>query len=50
MFSVKLCPIRWVRAEGAAAHCIKSSCAFWVNGECAIVKIAKAVSEKKDDG
>lgn len=50
---MKTCPIRWVRADGAAARCMKNSCTFWVDGECAIVRIAKAVSEdieEDDDG
>ena len=50
MFTVKLCPIRWGKAEGSSAHCIKGTCAFWVDGACAIVKIAKFVSENDDDG
>ena len=46
---MKQCPIRWIKAEGMAARCIKDSCTFWVNGECAIVAIAKAITEDDDD-
>ena len=36
-YSSKICPLR---LGSAPIHCQKNKCAWWVNSECAIVKIA----------
>lgn len=43
----KFCPL-WGNEPRDAVRCLKDLCAFWVDGECAIVKIAKAVSREKE--
>jgi hypothetical protein len=43
----KTCPIAPVREDGTPGLCREDRCAWWTNGECAIVKIAKAVGGQK---
>jgi len=45
----KICPFRFNNSVGNMTTCVGSHCTMWVNGECAIVKIAKAVKSEKDD-
>lgn len=45
----KICPLRFNNSAGNMTTCIAGNCALWVNGECAIAKIAKAVKSEKDN-
>lgn len=51
----KLCPLKpWVTAGGAMlseifCKCLEEQCAWWVEGECAIVIIAKSL-ERSSNG
>lgn len=45
----KICPFRFNNLAGNMTICVGSQCTMWVNGECAIVKIAKAVESEDDD-
>ena len=48
MNATKFCPL-WENEVRNAVKCLKESCTFWVDGECAIVKIAKAVTRDNED-
>ena len=48
MKDIKLCPL-WGGEPRNAVKCLQDMCAFWMNGECAIVKIAKAVDREDDE-
>ena len=43
----KTCPIAPVREDGTPGLCREDRCAWWTHGECAMVKIAKAVGGQK---
>jgi hypothetical protein len=43
----KTCPIAPVREDGTPGLCREDRCAWWTNGECAVVKIAKSVGGQK---
>lgn len=44
----KVCPFRWGEPAGNSIKCVLGMCTFWVDGECAIVKLAKAVSKEEE--
>jgi len=52
---IKLCPLKpWVTAGGAMlsevfCKCLEEQCAWWFQGECSIVIIARSL-ERNDNG
>lgn len=45
----KLCPFRFGGSPGSSANCVRGHCAFWNDGECAVVKIAKYVYVEEEN-
>lgn len=46
---MKQCPFRWGNSAGNAARCVSDKCAFWLETGCAIVIIAKTMSENYEE-